>query len=260
MKIHLQQLEPRIARIIIDNQPHRNALTLRMWRELSDVVRTIRADRAIRVVILRGAGTACFSSGADISEFRSLRDDRAGTAEYDAAIEGAMQALRDIEVPVLAQIHGTCVGGGVALALMCDLRYMEDRGGFGIPAGKLGIAYHPDWIKRLTDIVGPAAASEIFFTAEIHPAASAAAWGFANEIVPEGELEERVRAIAERTASLAPMTLRAAKAAILQSIEFDGRRNWDEALRLARACDASNDYRRGVEFYASHRSPRFEGD
>lgn len=260
MKVALTFDTPQIARILIDNPAHRNALTLDMWRMLDACCAEIQANREVRVVILTGAGDAAFSSGADISEFLRIRTDPESTRTYDAAIEGAMRALRALDVPVVAEVRGVCVGGGVALALMCDLRIMADDARFGIPAGKLGIAYAPDWIRRLTEIVGPAAASEIFFTAHIYSAAKAAEWGFANELLPAAELSVRTGELARRIAGLAPMSLRAAKLAIRESCAFDSVRDWPAARRLAKACDESADYRRGVEAFLTGAAAKFEGN
>ena len=256
--MHLSFDTPQIARIVIDNPTHRNALTLAMWRMLIACCTEIRAKDEVRVVILTGDDSA-FSSGADITEFLRIRAEPGGTRDYDEAIESAMQAVRTLDVPVVADIRGVCVGGGVALALMCDMRIMADDARFGIPAGKLGIAYAPEWIRRLTEVVGPSASSELLFTAHIFSAARAMQWGFANALAPLSEISPRVGELAQRMAGLAPMSIRASKAAIRESSGLDVNRGWDRAQRLARACDESADYRRGVGAFLAGTTAEFEG-
>lgn len=248
------------ARIVIRNDRRRNALTLSMWRQLIAACRNLSGDRDVRVVILRGFGGDAFSSGADISEFESLRDDPQGYAAYNEAIAGGMAAVDALPMPVIAQIHGACVGGGMALAAMCDLRFMEEGGRIGIPAGKLGVAYLPDWVKRITDIVGMSAANEIFLTAKTFPVEAAYRWRFANAILPEGALSDHVEAEAARLAALAPLSLKAGKFAVRQSFEFGASRDWDRAWQMCRDCDASDDYRRGYEAFMAGKPARFQGN
>lgn len=258
-QVLLDHPHPGVARITIDNQARRNALTQAMWDELIRIASGLRDDTKVRVVILRGAGGKAFSSGADITEFQAIRNDAAGHARYNRAIAGGMQAINDLPMPVIAQIDGACVGGGMALAAMCDLRFMDQTGKIGIPAGKLGVAYLPDWVKRITDIVGFSAAHEIFLTARTFPVETAARWQFAHAILPAGQVAAHAEAEAIRLAGLAPLSLRAGKIAVRQSRAFDDRRDWPSAWEACRRCDESDDYRRGVEAFLAGRIPQFEG-
>lgn len=256
--VRLECPDATIARLVVCNEAHRNALTLAMWQQLADLAAALTSDPALRMVVLRGEGTAAFCSGADVSEFASLRHDADSAAAYDRVIARAMRAVMDLPVPVLAQIHGACVGGGVALAAMCDLRFCDPSASFGIPAGKLGIAYLPEWVDRLVHIVGPAAASEIFFTARLFPAEKAVQWKLVSEIVPADGLDRHVGDLSNRIASLAPLSLKAAKSAIRASLDGDG--SADGAARhLAKLCDASGDYRRGIAAYGTGDRPTFVG-
>lgn len=260
MSVRIERPTPKIAQIVIRNDRRRNALTLSMWTQLIAACEALQNDPAIRVVILRGAGEAAFSAGADISEFQELRNNPEGFAAYNAAIAGGMAAIDALPMPVIAQIHGACVGGGMALAAMCDLRFMEEGGRIGIPAGKLGVAYLPDWVKRITDIVGLSAANEIFLTAKTFPVETAHRWQFAHAVLPLGALADHVEAEASRIAALAPLSLKAGKFAVRQSLEFEARRDWDRAWQLCRDCDASEDYRRGFAAFMSRKPAEFQGN
>lgn len=259
-QVMLDHPHPGVARITLDNQTRRNALTRAMWDELIRIATGLRGDAGVRAVILRGAGGKAFSSGADITEFQAIRSDPAGYARYNQAIAGGMAAIDALPMPVIAQIDGACVGGGMALAAMCDLRFMDEGGRIGIPAGKLGVAYLPDWVKRITDIVGFAAAHEIFLTARTFPVETAARWQFAHAVLPVGHVAAHAEAEAVRLAGLAPLSLRAGKLAVRQSREFDDRRDWPSAWAACRRCDESEDYKRGVEAFLAGRPPRFEGN
>ncbi|MCI5074131.1 enoyl-CoA hydratase-related protein [Oricola sp.] len=257
--IELAQHPGGIRTITINNPGRRNALTRAMCIGLAQAADAVANDPAARVVILRGAGDSAFCSGADIGEFESLRATREQADEFNALIDAAFKGVLDLEVPVIAVIHGYCVGGGMALALMCDLRFMEPSGKIGIPAGKLGIAYSPDWLKRLVDVVGEHAAKRLMFTSELFTADVAARWDFATELVDKQELDATVAEVARRSAALAPLSLRAAKAAIRASTEVRDDDRWEKAHELARLCDESDDYRRGYQAFRDRTQPVFEG-
>lgn len=257
MKVSLLGETETVATILVDNPKRANALTLAMWDELAAACRKVNETPAIRAVILRGAGERSFCAGADISEFLQLRSDPEAVIRYDQAIAGGLQAVRDIRAPVIAQIHGACVGGGMALALMTDLRLMESTGRIGIPAGKLGISYHPDWVRRLAEVIGTSRAADLLLTARMHPATTALDWGFATEVVEPQALAERAAALAASIARLAPLSLAASKAALKTGPRACSA---DELSAYARACNESADYRRGVEAYLAGEPAIFEGN
>lgn len=247
---------PNVARLTIDNPDHRNALTLAMWQSLGAACDDLCQGPA-RAVVIRGAGTSAFSTGADISEFQTLRHDAVAMEAYNQAITRAMAALRDLPLPVIAQLDGLCVGGGLALAAMADLRLAGDTCRFGIPAGKLGIAYRPEWINRIADLAGPASVAEMLLTAGLFTAGDALHWRFVNRIVPAGQLGAVTGQLAARIAGLAPLTHRATKAALAARA---GHGTPAEADRCVTACDDSQDYRRGVLAFAARSKPVFEGN
>ncbi len=149
-----------IGFVIASNPARMNAFTAGMWRALPEVLAAAEADAAIRVIVLRGAGTRAFSAGADISEFDTARSGDATTA-YDALNDAAFRALSGCTKPTIAMIHGFCLGGGLAIALCTDIRMADEAAEFAIPAAKLGLGYNARWVRRLLAAVPPARAKEI---------------------------------------------------------------------------------------------------
>lgn len=258
--IQLTQHHAGVRTITVNNPARRNALTRAMCEGLAEAADAVRRDKSARVVVVRGAGEGAFCSGADIGEFADLRHTRELADAYNTRIEGGMQAVLSLEMPVIAAIQGACVGGGMALALMCDLRFMEPSARIGITAGKLGIAYSPRWIKRLVDVVGEHAANRLMLSAELFDAQTALRWGFATEIVEKRQLDTTVMQLAEHIATLAPLSLRAAKVAIRASKSVGDEGRWDEAQALAHLCDDSLDYQRGHRAFRDGKQPIFEGE
>ena len=195
------QTDQYVGTLIFDYPERRNAISLDMWLEIPRAVRTLEDDPDVRVVILRGAGDVAFISGADISEFGETRAGE-NAARYDAANERAFEALLGMNKPVIALIHGFCVGGGVAIALTADMRYAADDAVFAIPAARLGLGYPASGIETLISVVGASAAKEFFFTAKRFDAEEALARRLLNEVRPKAELEAFVDCVRTRRAPL----------------------------------------------------------
>jgi enoyl-CoA hydratase/carnithine racemase len=250
-------LDDRVATVAIDNPAKRNALDLDMWRALPPLLGALAGDDRVRVVVLRGAGDLPFASGADIAEFETVRADAAGGRAYEAANEAAFRALALCPKPVLAMIRGHCLGGGVGLAVSCDLRVAEAEATFGIPAARLGVGYPPGAMGFVVSAIGPAAAKDLFYTARRIDAAEAARLGLVQRVVPGADLEAAVDDLARTIAGNAPLTLTAAKAAIDRAAGNP----WPGAdpARLADACFDSDDYREGRRAFLEKRRPRFTG-
>jgi enoyl-CoA hydratase/carnithine racemase len=251
--------EAGIARLIVNNPEKRNAVSLSMWQAMAEAIAGFAADPAVRVLILSGAGGRAFVSGADISRFAEERSGEEAVARYNAAAEATYAALAAFPRPVIAAIEGACVGGGLALALCCDIRLAAEDARFGLPAARLGLGYPYAGIARLVAAVGRAAAAEILFTAELFDAAHAKEWGLVNRLVLPGEAVAAAEAMAARIAANAPLTIAAAKRALIEQAKDPGERDLAVVEAMVRAAFASADYREGQAAFREKRPPRFIG-
>jgi enoyl-CoA hydratase/carnithine racemase len=248
-----------LAWVLLDHPERRNAISVRMWGELEAACRDLAADPEVRCVIVRGAGEEAFVSGADISEFGSVRASASAERDYGSSAARAVLALAGLEVPTIALIHGYCVGGGVALSLACDLRYAADDARFAIPAARLGLGYGFEGIHGLLQLVGPARAKEILFTARRYDASEALAMGLVDRVFPKGEIDAGVEEAARSIGENAPLTVRAVKLAVREALREPESRDLAGVRKAVEACFESEDYREGVRAFLEKRRPRFQG-
>lgn len=247
-----------IGFLIASNPARMNAFTAAMWEAVPRLIAAAEADEAIRVIVLRGAGTRAFSAGADISEFKSARSGDAAGA-YDALNDAAFRALSGCGKPIIAMIHGFCLGGGLAVALCADIRIADDTAQFAIPAAKLGLGYNARWMRPLLAAIPPARAKEMLFTGRRFKVAEALSMGLVNAVVTPEALEETTRALAGEIAANAPLTVRAAKRTI---DELTRNPQTPDLLALdaaVAACFTSEDYAEGRLAFLEKRKPNFKG-
>ncbi|MDD9876382.1 MAG: enoyl-CoA hydratase [Magnetovibrio sp.] len=255
----LAEVADGVGRFTINNAAKRNCMSLAMWARMGDVFEAWADDPAVRVIVVRGAGDACFCAGNDISEFKTLRADAAGVARYHEITQRAYKALRDIATPTIARVAGFCIGGGLELAQLCDLQIAAEDATFGVTPAKLGLGYKLDDVMLLTGNVPAKVAKEILFTGRRFPAADALRWGLVNRVVAAGELDATVDAYAVEIAANAPLSVKAAKLTVHEAVKAAAEQDRELCQRLVAACDESEDYIEGQKAFAEKRPPNFKG-
>ena len=253
----LLQREGAVGTIVFSNPEKHNAMTMQMWRTFATSIAELDADDSIRVIVLVGAGDKAFVSGADVSQFGADRTDPSAQRSYNEAVEAAYVAPVGVGKPVIAQIRGICMGGGLGLAAACDLRICADDARFRMPAGRLGLGYSQTGVHRFVDLIGVQNTCDVFFSARVFDAAEALRMGFVGRVVPASELNEAVRTTALAIADNAPLTAAALKATVNAYLRNPADKNAADAQQAIDRCNASQDYREGVLAFAEKRTPVF---
>ena len=253
------EIDGAIGWLTFNNPARRNAVSFEMWEALGVAIEHFQADPAVRVVVLRGAGDAAFVSGADISQFAEKRASVENVAKYDAVSDRSSRLLTECSKPTIAMIQGWCIGGGVGVAVSCDMRICADDSRFGVPAARLGLGYGPTGVKKLLDLVGIAYTKEIFFTARHFTAEEAKAMGLVNRVVPKADLETVVREYCATISQNAPMTIHALKRTVTELARSSPAADLDLCNMLVKECFASADYVEGRTAFMEKRKPVFHG-
>jgi enoyl-CoA hydratase/carnithine racemase len=255
----LQDIADGVGVITFNNPEKRNAMSLDMWEGLGQALSELRDREEVRVVVLVGAGDKAFVSGADISQFEKTRHNAQASEEYARRSAAQRAMLADYPKPTIACIRGFCLGGGMQVAMLSDIRFAAEDSQFGIPAAKLGIAYGYDGLRHLVSLVGPSWARLLMYTGMRIGSAEAQRIGLVDRVLPDGQLWEATMEIAGSISANAPLAIKAAKITIAQVLKDPAERNMAAIKEIGSACMDSEDFREGRRAFMEKRKPEFKG-
>ena len=246
-----------VATVVLNKPQSHNAISIDMYRDLPAIMADLDADKAVKVIVMRGAGQKSFASGADISEFEQERSDAAKAKNYNRFVAGAEQAVEGVSKPTIAMIHGYCIGGGAGLAMACDLRFADERARFAITPAKLGLVYSLESTKRVVDLAGPSRAKWILMSGQQIQAERALQLGLFDELYPTEELEKATYEFAELITTRAQFSVRAGKV-MVQKVVAGQVRDDEATTDLRNSSFDTEDFAEGVRSFLEKRPPRFE--
>jgi enoyl-CoA hydratase/carnithine racemase len=255
----LQSVDDGVGVITFNNPQKRNAMSLEMWEGLGNALTELRDDPAVRVVVPIGAGDKAFVSGADISQFEKTRHNAQASEEYSRRSEAQRALLASYPKPTIACIRGFCLGGGMQVAMLTDIRFAAENSQFGIPAAKLGIAYGYDGLRHLVSLVGPSWARLIMYTGMRIDSAEALRIGLVDRVLADGELWNATMEVARAISGNAPLAIQAAKITIAQVLKDPDKRDMEAVKAIGTACMDSEDFKEGRTAFMEKRKPRFKG-
>jgi len=255
----LQAITDGVGIVTFNNPEKRNAMSLEMWEGLGSALIELRDNSDVRVVILTGAGGKAFVSGADISQFEKTRHNAQASEEYSRRSEAQRALLANYPKPTIACIRGFCLGGGMQVAMLTDMRFASDNSQFGIPAARLGIAYGYDGLKHLVSLVGPSWARLIMYTGMRIDSAEALRIGLVDRMLPDSELWETTMEVARTISGNAPLAIQAAKITIAEVLKDESKRDMEAIKKIGTACMDSEDFREGRTAFMEKRKPMFKG-
>ena len=255
----LTHLDGPALHIIFNNPARHNALGVDMWGAVPPLLAQAAADDRVRLVVFSGAGEKAFVSGADISQFEDMRAAKAAVSHYEALAEEALMSIYTFSKPTVACIRGWCIGGGLNVAISCDVRIAASDAVFSIPAGRMGLGYRYSALKNLVDLIGVGAAKDLFFTARRIDAAEALRIGLVSRTCTVNELPALLAEYTSSIGSNAPLTLFAAKTIIGEILKPSPELNTERCQELILRCFESDDYTEGRRAFMEKRKPQFKG-
>jgi len=255
----LSRVKDGVGYITFNNPEKHNAVSIEMWDALEQILDGFRSSKDIRVIVLNGAGGKAFVSGADISKFDKERSSKEAVLSYNKRTQKVYENLETFPKPTIAMIDGYCIGGGLNLAVCCDIRICSEKSKFAMPAAKLSLGYPFSSIKRLFDVMGPGMAKHFMFTAEKISASEALACGLVQKLVSEDSIDSYVRDYALNIANNAPLTIKAMKQIGIEISKNSDERDLLLCEKLASACFDSEDYKEGRKAFMEKRKPNFQG-
>ena len=255
----LSRVEEGVGYITFNNPEKHNDVSIEMWDALEKILDEFRSSKDIRVIVLNGAGGKSFVSGADISKFDKERSSKEAVLSYNKRTQKVYELLETFPKPTIAMIDGYCIGGGLNLAVCCDIRICSEKSKFAMPAAKLSLGYPFSSIKRLFDVMGPGMAKHFMFTAEKISASEALACGLVQKLVSEENIETYVRDYALTISHNAPLTIKAMKQIGIEILKNPDERDLLLCEQLASACFDSEDYKEGRKAFMEKRKPNFKG-
>ncbi len=251
-------LDGQVLHIRFNNPEKHNALSVDMWEAVPPLLDKAAGDDNVRMVVLSGEGGKAFVSGADISQFEDMRAAKEAVKKYEALAEAALQGIHEFPKPTVACIRGYCIGGGLNVAISCDLRLASSNSVFSIPATRLGLGYRYSAMKNLTDLVGPGFAKDIFFTGRRLDAAEALRIGLINRVAEPDGLDALLAEYTTAITTGAPLTIKAGKQIIRDVLKADDA-DMELAKMLILDCFESEDYAEGRRAFMEKRKPVFKG-
>ncbi len=255
----LARKDGRVGIMTFNNPERHNAVSLEMWETATRILEDFAKDDDVRVVVVTGAGGKAFVSGADISKFESERATEEAQHRYNAIAGAFHDTLYAYPKPTIAQVQGYCIGGGLNLAITCDLRFCSEGSRFALPAAKLGLGYGYAGVQRFIKAIGPAHTKDIFFSARQLGATEALGMGIVNRVLPEAELAGFVADYANTITQNAPLTIAAIKQATIQALKPEAERDLKLVKEMVARCAASHDYIEGRTAFMEKRKPAFQG-